>query len=91
MVEDAFGLIVGTQERLNPLSQGEISPAFAVYHGRPVGEILLFDGREEHGLDAFRVYGHGMVLQWVLPYHATSAAGAVEKSQKNSVAPKCVT
>ena len=64
LVEVAVGLIVGAQERFDPLAQGEIGPAFAVDEGRSAGEVLLFDGREEHGLDAFRVYRHGIVLQW---------------------------
>ena len=59
-----------------------IGAAFAVKEGRPAGEVIFFDGREEHGLDAFRVYGHGIVLQWGLFFHATFLAGAVERSRK---------
>jgi len=82
LVEQAVRLIVGSQQRLDPLSQGEIGATFTVGERRSVGEVVLFDGREEHGLDAFGINRHGNVLQWGLPYHATFAVRAVEKSRK---------
>jgi hypothetical protein len=62
-VDEAVGLIMNSQECLDWLSQGQIGPAFAVDDGRSGALVLLFDGREEHSLDAPEIDWHGILLQ----------------------------
>src|SRR5437868_3769693 len=53
-VQEAARGVVGQEQRLDPLAQVRVGPAFAVQHGRPLRRGLL-DGRQEHGLDTVRV------------------------------------
>ena len=49
------------KESLDTLPQLSIRPALAVEKGGPV-RGRLFNGCEEHGLDTFRITGHGWPL-----------------------------
>jgi hypothetical protein len=80
-VEQAAGPVMGDQESFDPPPQFVLIPAFAVEDGRAIGKGLLFEGRQEDGLDSVRVERHGVVLATCTTFHAPFPAVAVEKNR----------
>ncbi len=62
LIEEAVGLVVSPQERLDPSPQLRIGRALTIQDGGAGRGLVAFDGRQEHGLNTFRVERHRMVL-----------------------------
>jgi len=61
-VQEAAGLVVGLEQRLDAPPQLGVGPALAVQQGRALGGGSL-DGRQEYLLDPLRVARHGTALR----------------------------
>ena len=72
-IEEATLLVVSPQERLDPLPQLRIGRALTIQGVSPVRVVVAFDDRTKHGLDAFRVERHRMVLETASPFRTRSA------------------
>ena len=59
-IEERLWPVESVQERLDALPQLWIGRALTVQDRGACRWLVAFDGREEHGLDAFRVERHGM-------------------------------
>ena len=62
LIEEAVGLVVSPQERLDPPPQLRIGRALTIQDGGAGRGVVAFDGRQEHGLNTLRVERHRMVL-----------------------------
>jgi hypothetical protein len=78
-VQETVGVVLRDQERFDPAPQLLVGRAFAVEDLVAIGQGFLLDGRQEYGLDTFRVERHEEGLVLGATVHAPSAALAVEK------------
>jgi hypothetical protein len=81
-VQETVGVVMRNQERFDPAPQLLVGLAFAVEDVVAIGQVFLLDGRQEYGLDTFRVERHGEDLVLGSIFHALFAAVAVEKNGK---------
>ena len=63
LIENAHGLVVSREERLDLLPQLRIGRAFTIQDGGPLRGLVAFDRRQEHGLNTLRVEWHRMILE----------------------------
>ena len=83
-VQETVGVVMRDQERFDPAPQRVVGRAFAVEDVVAIGQGFLLDGRQEYGLDMFRVERHGVDLVLGATFHAPFAALAVEKKEKET-------